>query len=227
MAVETSGLSRNVDGSIDAGALLPLRRNVRGVQNRVPYSTPTGVPLRQLAGMSQVQKDDFGERYRATGDPVYQIYGDVLDREDEFRRQREQAEAVDAANSYRRYLDGLRDTALGNVGASGDRLRTALSSIDPQTAFEFNVAPAAIGAGAAEQYLRAIGASTGDSEAVRNFEQQLLGQLVGGAEQFTEAANQALENERAARLAAAELMMADAEQAIEQQVLAARMRGMS
>jgi hypothetical protein len=98
-----------------------------------------------------------------------------------------------------------------------------LAAIDPQAAFQFNVDPATIGGGAAENYLRSIGASTAGVEGLRGFEQSLLNQALTGAQQFSAAQQSALDNERAARQAAVVQMGQEARNALDAQRMAYNM----
>lgn len=112
---------------------------------------------------------------------------------------------------YRKQLEDLVAGAGARQEASAARAAEALRNIDPQAAFQFNVSPATIGAGSASDYLKAIGASTAGVEGLRGFEQSLLNQMMGGAQQYSAAQQQALDTERAARQAAVPQMLQDAQ----------------
>jgi len=112
---------------------------------------------------------------------------------------------------YRKQLEDLVAGAGSKQEASAARAAEALRNIDPQAAFQFNVSPATIGAGSGSDYLKAIGASTAGVEGLRGFEQSLLNQMMGGAQQYSAATQQALDTERAARQAAVPQMLQDAQ----------------
>lgn len=136
----------------------------------------------------------------------------------------EQAAAEAAAQAarmmaQREYLGGLRDTAISDIDASAARASQALSSIDPQAAFQFNVQPASVGIGAAENYLRSIGASTEEVEALRGLNQVLLDQSLAGATEFSDAQQSALDIERKAREAAVEQLRQEAVNAVVTRIL--------
>lgn len=124
---------------------------------------------------------------------------------------------------YGSNLASIADTAVGRQDASAARAAEALAAIDPQTAFQFNVDPSTIGGGAAENYLRSIGASTAGVEGLRGFEQSLLNQALTGAQQFSAAQQSALDNERAARQAAVVQMGQEARNALDAQRMAYEM----
>lgn len=122
---------------------------------------------------------------------------------------------------YQQQLADVAASAGQRQEASAARAAEALAAIDPQAAFQYNVTPMTIGAGAAADYLRSIGASTGDVDAVRQFEQTMLNQMLGGAQQYSQATQRALDIERAARQAAVPQMLQEAQGALEAQRLAA------
>lgn len=112
---------------------------------------------------------------------------------------------------YRKQLEDLVAGAGARQETSAARAAEALRNIDPQAAFRFNVSPATIGAGSASDYLKAIGASTAGVEGLRGFEQSLLNQALSGAQQYSAATQQALDTERAARQAAVQQMLQEAQ----------------
>ena len=120
-------------------------------------------------------------------------------------------------------LASIADAASARQQAAADRAATALAAIDPQAAFQFNVEPTTIGGGAAENYLRSIGASTAGVEGLRGFEQSLLNQQLAGARQFSDAQQSALDIERAARQAAVPQMLLESENALNAQRMGAEM----
>ena len=124
---------------------------------------------------------------------------------------------------YGENLSGIADAAVARQEASAARAAEALAAIDPQTAFQFNVDPASIGAGVAENYLRSIGASTAAVEGLRGLEQSLLNQSLAGARQFSEGQQSALDVERAARQAAVVQMAQEAKNALDAQRMAYEM----
>ena len=122
---------------------------------------------------------------------------------------------------YQQQLSDVAASAGQRQEASAARAAEALAAIDPQAAFQYNVTPMSIGAGSGADYLRSIGASTGDVDAVRQFEQTLLNQMMGGAQQYSQATQRALDIERAARQAAVPQMLQEAQGSLEAQRLAA------
>lgn len=104
--------------------------------------------------------------------------------------------------------------------ASAARAAEALAAIDPQAAFQYDATPMDIGAGSGANYLRSIGASTADVEAVRRFEQDMLNRAMRSAQQFSEGQQRALDVERAARQAAVTQMLQEAQAATTAQQLA-------
>lgn len=122
---------------------------------------------------------------------------------------------------YQQQLGDVAASAGQRQEASAARAAEALAAIDPQAAFQYNVTPMSIGAGAGADYLRSIGASTRDVDAVRQFEQTMLNQMLGGAQQYSQATQRALDIERAARQAAVPQMLQEAQAALEAQRLAA------
>jgi hypothetical protein len=104
--------------------------------------------------------------------------------------------------------------------ASAARAAEALAAIDPQAAFQYDATPMDIGAGSGANYLRSIGASTADVEAVRRFEQDMLNRAMRSAQQFSQGQQRALDIERAARQAAVPQMLQEAQAATTAQQLA-------
>lgn len=130
---------------------------------------------------------------------------------------------ADVASRYGGYNQRLADIAAAADArsvAAADRAAASLAAIDPQAAYQWNVTPATIGAGSGADYLRSIGASTGDVDAVRQFEQSLLNQAMGSAQQFSGAQQSALDIERAARQAAVPQMLQEAQAAASAQQMA-------
>jgi len=121
---------------------------------------------------------------------------------------------------YNQRLADMVAAATARQEAAAARAQQGMSGIDPQTAFQFNVSPATIGSGSASDYLKAIGASTAGVEGLRGFEQSLLNQALSGAQQYSAATQQALDNERAARQAAAIQMAQEAADALSGKQLA-------
>jgi hypothetical protein len=124
---------------------------------------------------------------------------------------------------YQQQLADVAASAGQRQEASAARAAEALAAIDPQAAFQYNVTPMSIGAGAGADYLRRIGASTGDVDAVRQFEQTMLNQMMGGAQQYSQATQRALDIERAARQAAVPQMLQEAQGALSSQQMAAQL----
>ena len=134
-----------------------------------------------------------------------------------------QTDLSDRYAGYGANLASIADAASARQQAAADRASAALAAIDPQAAFQFNVDPATIGGGAAENYLRSIGASTAGVEGLRGFEQSLLNQSLAGARQFSDAQQSALDIERAARQAAVPQMLLESENALNAQRMGAEM----
>lgn len=131
-----------------------------------------------------------------------------------------QADIASRYGGYNQRLADIAASANARQEASAARAAEALAAIDPQAAFQYNVTPATIGAGSGADYLRSIGASTGDVDAVRQFEQSLLNQAMGGAQQYSEATQRALDIERAARQASVPQMLQEAQAAASAQQMA-------
>lgn len=271
MAVQRSGLSRRVKSDpyqfADAGSLDTISR--APATRPTPYSTPSGVPLRQLMEPTYDQKlelaltdvgaekdtvfsdwllgNQTGGKYTPEGQP--ETYGGIrpsrplpskgggggIDPVAYAKAINDYIAAVEAGRTdfdalrsdltgryagYGENLSGIADAAVARQEASAARAAEALAAIDPQTAFQFNVDPASIGAGAAENYLRSIGASTAGVEGLRGLEQSLLSQSLAGARQFSEGQQSALDVERAARQAAVVQMAQEARNALDAQRMA-------
>lgn len=116
---------------------------------------------------------------------------------------------IDAATA--RY-GGYGDTLTADVAAAtakqqaaAEQARQALAGLMPTTVS--NITPADIGAGTASNYLRSIGASTGEVDALRAMEQQMLANSLAGTQAYSQRVAAVEEANRLAEQAAVETIL--------------------
>jgi len=111
---------------------------------------------------------------------------------------------------YGTQLGAATEAATGRIDEASAQALARLAGIDPQAQFRFDVTAGGVPQAASADYLRAIGASTGDVEAAQQLGQSLLQQQLASAQQYSGGLQDALMRERAAREAAAGLISQDA-----------------
>ena len=112
---------------------------------------------------------------------------------------------ADYYGGARSRLDDVYGGAVGRIGDVSAQTLAALSAIDPQAAFVYDVGGPTI-PDVNVDYLRALGASADPVSAEADFARELLGYQLAASQRAAEGMAASLERERQARLAASRLM---------------------
>ena len=119
---------------------------------------------------------------------------------------------IDDVNArYSGYGDDLTvdvAAALAKQEAAAEQARSVLDGLTPSTVS--SITPADIGMGAATDYLRSIGASTADVEALKAMEDQLLASSLAGAQSYSQRVADVEQANRMAQQAAIETILQEA-----------------